>query len=103
MNDRFGLSDEAIDLIKRVFAGFPEVDEVIIFGSRAQGIFKPSSDIDLCLKGKNLDYSLVEQIRNLLQEGLYLPYKFDVLNYNKIMNQAVKESIDTYGKKLFGE
>ncbi|MGA2298610.1 MAG: nucleotidyltransferase domain-containing protein [FCB group bacterium] len=99
MNDlnNFGLSEKAMELIFRVFKGFPEVEKVIIFGSRAEDNFKPGSDIDLVIKGENIDNSMAEVIRNLLQEGLYLPYFFDVLDYKSIKNEKLKSHIDLYG------
>jgi len=103
MNDtnEFGLTEEAMKLIYRIFIGFPEVDEVVIFGSRADGTYKPGSDIDLAIKGSDIDYIMTEHIRNILQEGLYLPYGYDVINYNSIHNPKFKMPIDTYGKVFY--
>ena len=80
---------------------FPEVDEVVIFGSRAKGDYKPGSDIDLAIKGNDLEYNYTEKIRNLLQEGLYTAYFYDVLDYYKIANPALREHIDRVGKVFY--
>ena len=45
--DNFGLSVNAIEWITRVLKVFPEIEEAIIFGSRAKGTEKPGSDIDI--------------------------------------------------------
>ncbi len=104
MNDcnEFGLPAYTMELIFRVFAGFPEIDEVIIFGSRAEGKGSNGSDIDLAIKGKDIDKKLTDVIRNLLQEGLYVPYFFDVVNYNSLQpGSKFKLHIDSYGKVFY--
>jgi|JI8StandDraft_1071087.scaffolds.fasta_scaffold260428_1 predicted nucleotidyltransferase len=97
----FGLSANAIEWITRVLKVFPEVEEAIIFGSRAKGTEKPGSDIDIAIKGNLDDYRLTERLRLMLQEGLYLPYFFDIVDYEKIENPALKEHIDRVGKLFY--
>lgn len=97
----FGLSGEARKWITRVLKVFPEVKEAIIFGSRAKGNHKPGSDIDLAVKGAFEDYHLVERLRHMLDEGLYLPYFFDVVDYDRISNPSLKEHIDRVGKLFY--
>ncbi len=42
----FGLEQKDIDLIRDTFKMFPEIEEVIIYGSRASGDYRSGSDID---------------------------------------------------------
>ena len=51
----YGLKEETINQIKEVISHYQQVDEVILYGSRAMGNFKRGSDIDLTLKGKELN------------------------------------------------
>jgi predicted nucleotidyltransferase len=51
---RYGLKDLDIQKIQSVFTQFPEIQKVIIYGSRAKGNFKMGSDIDLTIVGENL-------------------------------------------------
>ena len=46
---RHGLSDKTVAQIGNVLARFPEVEEAVLFGSRAKGTHKLGSDIDLAL------------------------------------------------------
>ncbi len=103
MNEQneFGIHAESYKWIQRAFRMFPEIDEVIIFGSRAKGNFQPGSDIDLAIKGHNLEYSYAEKVRNVLEEGLYTLYFYDVVDYYHITNQALKEHIDRVGKVFY--
>ncbi len=97
----FGISAESYKWIQRVFGIFPEIDEVIIFGSRAKGNYTPGSDIDLAIKGRDLEYNYPEKVRHMLEDGLYTLYFYDVLDYNKITTPALKEHIDRVGKLFY--
>jgi hypothetical protein len=46
-----GLPEEAIAAIRQVLASHPEVEAAILYGSRALGRHRPTSDIDLTLIG----------------------------------------------------
>lgn len=94
--NNFGLSEKTIEIIKKLLSNYPQIKKVKIFGSRAKGNYKPSSDIDLALFG-NIDDKLLRHITSELDE-LPTPYQFDVLNYNDIDNENLKNNIDKFGK-----
>jgi type I restriction enzyme S subunit len=95
-----GLDQQAISKINDVFRLFPEINEVILYGSRAMGNFKPYSDIDLTLKGKNLDLSIQQKIETQLDD-LLLPYKIDLSIFHQIQNQDLVDHISRVGKKFY--
>jgi predicted nucleotidyltransferase len=92
----FGLTKEDLSKIIQVLKAFPEVQRGVIFGSRALGTYKRGSDIDIALFGKNLN-SIITRISYELNEELVLPYFFDLVDYNSISNQQLKEHIDRVG------
>jgi predicted nucleotidyltransferase len=96
----FGLDDIDIENIRKVFNDNKEVDEAIIFGSRAKGNFKPGSDIDIAIKGENLNLNTILDISTSLDE-LMLPYKFDIIIYKRITEPKLTEHIDRVGVVLF--
>ena len=98
---RFGLTKHDTDLIIETLAAFAEVEEAVIFGSRAMGHAKRGSDVDLALKGKRLDRTTVTHVKFVLDEELPLPYFFDVVHYDSLPNTALKAYIDDKGKVLF--
>ena len=51
---QFGLKQTTIDKINSVFEKYPDVEQVIIYGSRAKGNYRNGSDIDITLKGKEI-------------------------------------------------
>ena len=64
------------------------------------GNFKPASDIDLKIKGENIDLSLLTEIEFDLDD-LMLNYKFDISLYNRITNPDFLDHIKRVGKKIF--
>lgn len=92
----FGLNEKDYKLILDVFALYPKINEVIIFGSRAMGTEKPGSDIDLAMKGENIVLEDILSIKNRLEE-LPLAYKYDVIDYTNISNPELIEHVDKHG------
>jgi len=96
---KFGLTSEELDSILAIFKQFPEIQEATLFGSRAMGREKQGSDIDIALKGTQLD-SVAAAVSFELNNG-YLPYYFDVLNYASIDNEVLKSHIDRVGVLIY--
>ena len=96
----YGLKDEQIEAIKNVCSQHPEVEQAIIFGSRAKGNFKPASDIDIALKGAALNSNVLNKISNALQDSA-LPYTFDLVLFKQITNKELIDHIERVGKILF--
>ena len=95
----FGLKDKEISDLRGVLASFPEVEEAIIYGSRARGTNKVSSDIDLTLKG-SLSY-LQLALLDAKIDDLYLPYFVDLSLFSMLKNEDLIESIEREGKVLY--
>ncbi len=49
-----GLGEDVTGRLLAIMAGYPEIRQVILFGSRAKGSYRPGSDIDLCLDAPSL-------------------------------------------------
>ena len=93
---KFGLDYKYYEMIKNVLCKIDDIEQVIIFGSRATDKATKGSDIDLALKGEKVNLELVLKILGNLDE-LPIAYKFDIVNYNQIPAE-LKEQIDKYGK-----
>ncbi|MBF0205509.1 MAG: nucleotidyltransferase domain-containing protein [Oligoflexia bacterium] len=99
MTKRFGLTEITIEKINEIFAKYPQVEKVVLYGSRAKGNYKNGSDIDLTLFGHGLDIDLLHKILNDL-EDLLLPYTIDLSIFEKIdkvSNSDFVEHIDRVG------
>ena len=96
----YGLTSYQLDQITNLLNQYSEIQKTIIFGSRALGIQKNGSDVDLAIVG-NIDFRLLSNIKYRLEEELPLPFFFDVIDYKKIKNIELKDHIDQFGKILY--
>jgi len=94
-----GIAPEHLEKIRRIFRSYPQIEQVILFGSRAKGTHREGSDVDLALKGKALDSRLLTRIA-LDYDALYLPWKLDVILYDTIENPDLKDHVDRVGVPL---
>ena len=97
----FGLDTDTIRNIKDCLAKIPQIQKVLLYGSRAKGNYKTGSDIDLTLIGKNLNpddsiYPLQEELNKL-----YLPYTFDISILSKLDNLEFISHIIRVGKTFY--
>ena len=97
-----GLTKACINKIIRIFEQYDEIEEVILYGSRAKGNFKAGSDIDLTLKGKGLDLSVLNKI-SLALDDLMLPYTVDLSLFHQIKEPDLIDHIQRVGKVLYSK
>lgn len=97
----FGLLPRDMEYILKAFKKYSEIESVYIFGSRAIGNYKKSSDVDIAVKGINLDRRTVNRISDELNEEYPIPYFFDVIHYDIISNEELKKHIDEFGKIIY--
>ncbi len=96
----YGLNGDTLTRIRQVFATFPGIESVTIYGSRALGSFREGSDIDLTLKGSDLDYDILARVTREI-DGLNLPYLFDISLFHKIDNPDLIDHINRIGKEFY--
>lgn len=97
---KFGLKKETIDRVNKVFNEYEDVEEAILYGSRAKGDSKPGSDIDLSLKGPNLNITTLNQI-SIELDDLLLPNTFDLSIFHHIKNQDLLDHIQRAGRVFY--
>ena len=98
---KFGLLDSDFEFLSNLFQKYSSINEVIIFGSRAKGNYKNGSDVDLAIKSITIENQEINEIDDELNENSNLPYKFDIVHYEKIQTPELKEHIDHVGKVIF--
>lgn len=74
------------------------VKEVILFGSRARGDFRPKSDIDLAVRGGEfIRFALdVDETTSTLLE-------FDIINLDRGISEDLRRSIQEEGVNIYEE
>jgi type I restriction enzyme S subunit len=95
-----GLSDATMAKMMGVFARFPEVERVVLYGSRAKGTYKPGSDIDLALFGDDLTPRIRDKIDEALDD-LLLPYTIDLSIFEELEHAKLREHIERVGVDLY--
>jgi predicted nucleotidyltransferase len=98
--ERFGLSQDAIDRIRAVFAAHPEVEKAILYGSRAKGGYRNGSDIDLTLHGNRLDDRILMDLLGELDD-LLLPYTIDLSIFAALHHPALEDHIRRVGRIFY--
>ena len=82
---KYGLSEETYDKIKKVISNNTKY-HFLLFGSRARGNYKKTSDIDIAIVG------------NLTSAEKYdIIYKIDLVFIDEITNSKLLESINRDG------
>ena len=96
-----GLLKRDLEEIYNALRSFPEIEEAILFGSRAKGNYKPGSDIDIAIKGKMIEPSCVSGLSYMLNEESSLPYFFDIIHFEQITERALIEHIERVGLRIY--
>ena len=71
---KYGLSDKQFSEMISVISNDPVIKKVILFGSRALGTFKNTSDIDLAVLGEKVDFFAAASLKNKLEEETVIPF-----------------------------
>lgn len=104
MNELFktlGLSETLFNHIIQLFSQETAVQWLKIYGSRAMGNDKETSDIDLAFSAPGDDL-LAARLRAKLDD-LPTALSFDVTHYESIQNNALKGHVDSFGLLLFSK
>ena len=96
----FGLARRHYLDLARVFGKYPKIERVLIFGSRAKGVEKPYSDIDLAVIAPNMGDTEFARVLSDLDE-LELVFKLDVLHLDRLNQQKLRETVLAHGKTFY--
>lgn len=99
---KYGLLETDIERIVFIFKSNPKIDDIILFGSRAIGSYNPGSDIDIAIKG--IDINLTDILNAKVEiDKLCIPYKVDIIIFSRITEKALIEHINRVGISLFNK
>ena len=96
----YGLEQEDIGIMNEIFSSTKGLEEVVLYGSRAKGNYKPFSDVDITLKGERLSEEDLTDVCYRLSESL-LPYFCDVSLYHKLSSPSLIDHINRRGKTIY--
>lgn len=98
MKNKYGIEEEVYHEMINIFKEIKEIEEVILFGSRAKNTYKQTSDIDLAIKVTE-DGKKLLLIRKL--DEIRCALKFDVLNIKHIKNEQLICDIENEGITIY--
>ncbi|HHY65875.1 MAG TPA: nucleotidyltransferase domain-containing protein [Alicyclobacillus sp.] len=98
--DRFGIGDRLLQDIVAVLSGNERVERAAVYGSRARGDYRRSSDIDICLYGDKLTARDVNLLQDALEQ-LRTALRFDMVHYQRVSNPSLKQAIDREGVQIY--
>ena len=98
--DHTGLSEEVVNQLQQVFLYYPEIESVLLYGSRAKGNYHTGSDIDLTIykmAREDLDLAKLE----VELDDLMLPYSIDINLFSELTNEDLVSHIKRVGIPIY--
>ncbi len=95
-----GLPESAVVKLCAIFSKYPQIDRVILYGSRALGSCRSGSDIDLTIETESMGLSELLAIENQIDD-LLLPWKVDLSLRSKIDDPELLVHIDRVGVTFY--
>lgn len=95
-----GLSPAITADFLQAFRRYPEIREVLLFGSRAKGTFHPGSDIDLAVIAPTMSQQRFTALWSEV-DALPIVFRIDLLHWDTLGNAALKEKILAEGQSFY--
>ncbi|MBA3582850.1 MAG: nucleotidyltransferase domain-containing protein [Gammaproteobacteria bacterium] len=96
----FGLSAALYADICQVLRGYPSLEQVLIFGSRAKDTAKTYSDYDFAIFALAMSDAEFTALWHELND-LPMIFKLDVLHWNRLREESLKNKILTEGRLFY--
>ena len=88
------------EIVKAVLSHKPS-EKIVIFGSRASGTNSRVSDIDIAIFAEQWTDKDINMVKNILEETIKTPLKFDILNYYAVSKDKLKKNIVKTGEVIY--
>ena len=85
------IDEKILSELRHIFKKYP-IQKVLLFGSRARGDFKKTSDVDLAVFSENISDREFNLIVDEINE-IDTPLSFDVVHFEKLKKDSLKEKI----------
>lgn len=93
--EQSGIKQRVLQEIRNLAIKY-DLDKVILFGSRARGDFRRTSDIDLAVSGGDILRFALD-----VEEETSTLLKYDIVNLDATVQPELRESIAREGKVLY--
>ena len=93
--EQTGIKQQVINEICELAQKY-NVEQVLLFGSRSRGDYKRTSDIDLAVKGGDIDRFALD-----VEEETTTLLEYDIVDMSREMQDELRQSIMREGKILY--
>jgi len=94
--NQYGLDETIWKQILDTCFSFPEVNKVILFGSRARKDYRQGSDIDIAIDAPGMMSSAFSQVWNAVDD-LPIIYTLDIAHLQSLTNEPLVKAIHEDG------
>ena len=97
---RYGLKEIELQKLHELFSANSRIEQVILYGSRARGNYKPFSDVDITLIGEQLSRTDINRLHASLAESTF-PYQFDISLFSSLKSEELIDHIRRRGIVIY--
>lgn len=94
------LSESIQHQLKKIFQVYEEVNEVVLYGSRAKGTHHERSDINLVIRNSKMSRQTLGKLKLEIDDS-DVPYLVDLQMEENIKNQKLLEHIQSVEKDFY--
>lgn len=95
-----GLPNDASEQLLMAIGAHPQVQRVVLYGSRALGRQRSGSDVDLCLHAPEMNLAELLELGAQLDD-LLLPWRIDLQLNHLITHEGLREHIQRAGQVVW--
>lgn len=97
----YGLKTRDLEAIVQNLSTIKGIKKAYLFGSRALGNYKEASDVDIAVTGDQINQSSLLKVIDQLNEVEPIPFFIDLINFDEITNEKLKQHIQNFGIVIF--
>ena len=96
----YGIKDSSLKILTSIFSKYSQVEEVLLYGSRAKGTFTERSDVDIVICKSNIDRHLLGKIIFDINNSNF-PYTVDLQIVENIKSRSLLAHINSNGQPFY--
>ena len=101
-HEKLGVKENLLNRIIDIVSKYEYVEKVLIFGSRARGDYKSSSDIDIAICGSMIDKKEFNIIEDEIR-GINTVIDFDIVYFEDLSKVSLKNNIIRDGVEIYAK
>ena len=95
--EKFGLKSGDSDFFYKLLSEIDSVEKAIMYSLRSTGDFEMAANIEIAISGKKINEFVMQQIIDSIKTKGPTTVWFDIVNFDDINDEIIKEYIDDNG------